>query len=244
MSSQVTRLELLIDVFDQVEQRALVLPTISRSDLVGSILQEFGELDFLGDNPDEYQLIKNADNTPLVDDKALNEQQLTNGQRLRFVEHQPPIPEGAHPPAKPIYLRDLRSGKVYKLHWVPAIIGRTDPDTNDNDRLAVNLESDQTGLRVSRRHASIVEEDGQFYVASLSQNPTSIQDSDGNTATISRRWKLQNGNIIHLDRSGISFKFIVREPTVVAAEPVVPEPVVSETKVENESTTVTEKAAG
>lgn len=211
MSSQVTRLELSIDVFDRLEQRALVLPTISRTDLVSSILQEFSELDFLGDSPNEYQLIKSADNMPLVDDKALNEQQLANGQRLRFVEHEPVIPEDAHAPTKSIYLRNLRSGKVYKLHWVPAIIGRIDPDASDNDQLAVNLEADQVGLRVSRRHASIVEEDGQFYVTSLSQNPTSIQDSDGNIATINRRWKLQNGNIIHLDRSGISFKFIVRE---------------------------------
>ena len=222
MSAQATRLELFIDVFDQPRQRALALPTISRNELVASILQEFREFDFLSDNPAQYQLLKADDNSPLSDEKPVGEQQVTKGQHLRFAEQDLPLPEGTTRPSLPIYLRDLGSGKVYKLHWLPAIIGRPDPDADatDNAQLAVDLESEQTGLRVSRRHASISEENGQFYVASLSQNPTSIQDSDGNTATIGRRWKLQNGNVIHLDRSGISFKFIVRQPVVAAVDAV------------------------
>lgn len=218
MSAQATRLELFIDVFDQPKQRALALPTITRNELVASILQEFREFDFLSDNPAQYQLLKADDNSPLLDEKPVGEQQVTKGQHLLFAEQELPLPEGTTRPSQPIYLRDLGSGKVYKLHWLPAIIGRPDADAADNAQLAVALEAEQTGLRVSRRHASITEENGQFYVASLSQNPTSIQDSDGNTATIGRRWKLQNGNVIHLERSGISFKFIVRQPVVAAVE--------------------------
>ena len=51
MSAQATRLELFIDVFDQPKQRALALPTVTRNELVASILQEFREFDFLSDNP-------------------------------------------------------------------------------------------------------------------------------------------------------------------------------------------------
>lgn len=219
MSAQATRLELFIDVFDQPRQRALTLPTLTSGELLTSILQEFREYDFLSDNPGEYQLIKIEDNSPLESGKAIGEQLQQKAPNLRFVEQEVAAPNGTVRPSQPIYLREQVSGKVYKLHWLPALIGRSDPDAADNERLAVNLDSAQAGLRVSRRHASITEENGQFYVTSLSQNPTSIL-IDGNTATISRRWPLQNGTVIHLDRSGISFKFIIRQPTVANNDPV------------------------
>ena len=208
MSNPSTRLNLYIDIFDQLKQHALALPTLSGRELVAEILKEFRELEFLSDDPTRYQLLKVEDHTPLLADKTLGEQ-LKDGQYLLFEEITPRLPDGATSPSQTLYLRESSTGKVFTLHWLPALIGRPHVDALDNDLLAVNLESFKTGMRVSRRHAQIIEEAGQFLVESLSQNPTTVEDSEGNRIP-SIHQRIQSGDQIHLERSGISFKCIIR----------------------------------
>jgi pSer/pThr/pTyr-binding forkhead associated (FHA) protein len=108
-------------------------------------------------------------------------------------------------------LREVVSGQVYKLHWLPAIIGRPDKNQLLDDRIAVDLESYKTGLRVSRRHAQIVEEDGRYFVESLSRNPTLLRSPDGSLEAVdSEKQPLQHDDVIQLERSNIALKFIVR----------------------------------
>ncbi|RME69677.1 MAG: FHA domain-containing protein [Chloroflexi bacterium] len=210
MSATPNRLELLVDVFEQKQQRALALPDLTPSQLVQAVLQEFRELEYLSDIPENYVLFKAEDKSQLVDDRPLQEQ-VAPGSRLVLVETRPTLPEGTRRPSQHLYLREQTSGKVYKLHWVPAIIGRPDPNQPHDDWIAVNLESYQTGLRVSRRHAMITETDGQYFVESMSRNPTLLKTPDGELIPVGEeKHPLNPGDTIVLERSSISLKFIVR----------------------------------
>jgi len=68
------RIEILIDIFDLAQQRALALPELTPPQFIKAILQEFTELEYLGNAPEEYQLQKAADKTPLDDEKPLQAQ--------------------------------------------------------------------------------------------------------------------------------------------------------------------------
>jgi hypothetical protein len=206
-----TRLELFIDVLEHTNQRALALATITPPELVAAIIDEFQELSYLARTPAAYQLVKAEDRSLLDNDRPLN-RQVAAKQRLILVEAEPPLPPGAQRPSRPIYLRD-QDGAVYKLHWLPAIIGRPDPAQPHNDLIAVNLAEHSQGQRVSRRQAQISEEQGRFYLESLSQNQTTLRPQQGAAASLSphTRLPLQHGDTIFLDLSQIALTFLVRE---------------------------------
>lgn len=211
MSGSQKRLELRVDVFEKTEQRALPLPTLTPPEFVEAILQEFRELEYLSDSPANYRLVKAADQSPLETEEKLD-QQLTPGERLALVEEETPLPTGTRRPTHPIYLREQVTGKVYKLHWLPAIVGRPDKNQALNDQVAVDLERYKTGLRVSRRHIQITEKDGQYFIHSLSRNPTALKDEEGNMTPVTEEKRpLHNGDVIHLERSNIALKFIIRQ---------------------------------
>ncbi|MCB0108628.1 MAG: hypothetical protein KDE53_22060, partial [Caldilineaceae bacterium] len=164
MATKEQRLELRIDVLDKENQRAQALPGLMPSKLIEAILQEFrGDLDYLGTTVDDYDLQVAASQSPLDYQKPLSEQ-LDEGERLTLIERTVPIPVGAQRLAQRVYLREQISGKVFKLNWVPAIIGRADRSLNDEHLLAVDLGELLRGSRVSRRHAQIVEDHGQLFL--------------------------------------------------------------------------------
>ena len=211
MAANPSRLELFVDIFEQKTQRALILPTLTPPEFVGAILQEFRELPYLSDSPDIYQLVRAGDRSPLSADGQLGKQ-VANKDRLALVEYELPLPQEARRPSRHIYLREDATGKVYKLQWLPAIIGRPDPDQPHDDWLAVDLATHERGLRVSRRHALITEENGMYFVQGLSQNQTTIRDiQSAATAINTNKHALHNGYTIYLDYSQIALKFIVRD---------------------------------
>lgn len=211
MSGGQARLDVRIDVFEKADQRALPLRELTPPQLVEAILQEFRELEYLSNSPADYQLVRADDRAPLNDEDELGHQ-VGEGGRLVMVETEHELPTGTERPARNIYLREQILGKVYRLAWLPAIIGRPDKNQPNNDQVAVNLESYSTGLRVSRRHAQITEKDGQYFIQGMSRNPSSIRDTVGNTIPVtSEKRPLENGDVIHLERSNITLKFIVRD---------------------------------
>lgn len=205
-----TRLDLRIDVFEKIEQRALALPNLTPPEIVEAILQEFRELEYLGNRPADYLLIKAKEKTPLENEDPL-QKQVANGEQLVLFEKELPIPAGTRRFSQPVYLREQASGRVYKLHWQPALIGRPDQSQPHNDWIAVNLETHPAGLRVSRRQARLTEEGGRYFIESLSNNPTSLKTGDGKTISVGTdKHPLRHGDVIYFERSNISLKFIVR----------------------------------
>ncbi|NJN66781.1 MAG: FHA domain-containing protein [Chloroflexaceae bacterium] len=65
---------------------------------------------------------------------------------------------------------------------------------------------------MSRRHAQITEERGQFYLEGLSQNPTMVEDAQGNRVPLhASKHRLHHGDRICLERSQITLKFLIRD---------------------------------
>lgn len=210
MSMAQPRLEVAIDVFEEKTRRASILPQLTAGELIEAIVQEFRSIVYLSDAPEGYSLVRAGSQTPLERTIPLG-QQLKPGERLVLVENEQPLPEGTQRPTTPAYLRDEASGTVYKLHWCPAIIGRPDKDLAHNERIAVNLAGHERGLRVSRRHAQITQQDGRFLIESLSSNLTVIKDAQGHEAPLTdRSVPLEHGQTIVLDKSQIALKFVVR----------------------------------
>lgn len=215
--SNAQRIELFIDIFEQPRQRAQALATLTPPGLIEAVLQEFAELPYLGDEPSRYQLYKAANQTPLHHDMPLTEQ-VNDGEHLLLREQEMPLPATTTRPSRRLYLREPISRKVFPIQWVPAIIGRGDPRQADNAQVAVDLEHFPTGLRVSRRHAVITEQDGQFYVTSLSDNATALKSANGTDGephpVAQEPVAIDVGQRIHLGRSGIDLQVIVRDGDV------------------------------
>jgi FHA domain len=76
------------------------------------------------------------------------------------------------------FLREDESGQVFEIQWQPAVIGR--PDANNptsGSMLAVNLGAFEGAKTVSRHHARITEQNGQFFLESMTDhNPTYLND--------------------------------------------------------------------
>jgi len=207
------RLELFINLPGQGRQRARALASITPAELVDAVLQEFrGELEYLSDSVADYRLVRAANHAPL-DDGAPLADQVGDGDDLALEERPREVPQGARPSSKPVYLREQATGIVFRLAWLPAIIGRPDDNLPDNEMLAVNLAPLVSGARVSRRHAQIVEDGGQLFVESLArQNPTIVRAAAGNETRVEDgRVPLSDGDVIYLERSKLALKVIVRE---------------------------------
>ena len=205
------RMTLYIDVFDEKKQEAEALSALTPSKLIKSILQEFSELEYLSESPDEYLLLQAESNTPLHDDKPIGIQ-LKNKEHLVMTEKEKSLPNGTNRPTNNIYLRDQVTGDVYKVRWLPAVIGRPDKSKSHDDWLSVNLEQHNMGLRVSRRHLQLTEENGRYFLTGTPRNPTLIKGVDGDRVSVTEKKRpLSNADIIHLERSNIDLKFIIRE---------------------------------
>ena len=217
MSSSQQRIEILVDVFAKKQQRAMALSSLTPPELVEAILQEFqGDLDYLGSTPGDYRLLRGSDRSPL-DEGVLIEQQVAKQEHLVLVEQEVPPPSGTRRPTRSVYVREQAGreegrNQVYKLHWLPAVIGRREKKATPGELVAVDLAAHPTGLRGSRRHAQITEEQGKFYVEGLSQNPTMVEDAQGNRTPLNAtKHLLHDGDRIYLERSQITLKFLIRE---------------------------------
>lgn len=209
MGASKDRLELKIDVLDRSAQRAMALAELTPAELIAATLQEFRDVEYLGIDVADYRLFDATTDQELNGAQPLNTQ-LGDGAHIRLVERERPVPSGGQRPNAAIYLRELTSGRVYRLHWLPAIVGRPDRNLRDNQLLAANLEMLPSGLRVSRRHAMIGEQDGQYFVQCLSGNPATLRRANGETSSLNTsRTPIGNGDVLYLERSEIALKFII-----------------------------------
>jgi hypothetical protein len=200
-------IEISIDVFDQLDQRAKVKKNLTVEVFVDEILREFDDLD--RKNPQSYGLFLKGNTHPLDLGKTL-EQLDIHGQDELVFRYARSLQRAALPERQNVFLIDDSTHKVFELHWSPAIIGR--PDSSDpahNELLAVNLEPYPEGRKASRRHAQITYEDGQYYLESLSDtNPTFI---NAEHKPISGKRRIQSSTSIIIGKGLFKFYFIVRD---------------------------------
>ena len=201
------RIDLIVDVFDQVGQQAQVLGRLTVHEFIQEIIQEFrDDFTFLDSfNPSFYELCLKEQGGSLDANKCIGTV-VESGASLLLREKAISMPEGAEPLSEMVYLRESQSERVFKLGWHPAIIGRPDKLAGNDSLLAVNLQEFANNLRVSRRHAQIMKENDQFYLESLSRNPIMI---NGEVLVDGQRRLLNPDDEILLENSNIMLKFSI-----------------------------------
>jgi hypothetical protein len=209
MSAEQSYKEIQIDLtLIDKPQRAKILPSLTPPELVQAIIAEFSAVPHLTPDPAAYRLVR-ADTGAVLDDESPILKQLGVQAACRLVEYSSTLPPGATPMGRRAYLREQSSGRIYRLPWQPAVIGRPDEKLTTNDLLAVNLVSDSAGMVVSRRHAQIVCDGRQIFIESLGQNPTRVSSAQSPPSELSGRRPLQDGDVIELVRSQIRLQVII-----------------------------------
>jgi hypothetical protein len=216
MDLSTERLRVTVDIFDKPNQQARPLAALTVREFIAAILAEFqGDFDQLGSDPSQYYLAKvdgtTGNHVALKATEPLATLEV-EGAHLLFCEAHMTAPVMTDTPGHAIYLREPSRGKVFPLQWLPALIGRPNHDEADAPPPAVDLSAYPTGLRVSRRHAQIVEQGGRYYVESLSPtNPLLVRDGAGNTVQVQEQKQLlQNGDLLILEHSEIQLQFLLR----------------------------------
>jgi pSer/pThr/pTyr-binding forkhead associated (FHA) protein len=94
------------------------------------------------------------------------------------------------------------------------MIGRRSENRPQNELVAVDLRSYPSGLRVSRRHVRLTEQNGVFFVENLSKSNNEVlllsQDQAAPTPVAADPVPIAPGDVIRLERSDIELKLIVR----------------------------------
>ncbi|MEW5988027.1 MAG: FHA domain-containing protein [Chloroflexota bacterium] len=199
--------ELSMDVFDEVGQVADVRLDLTVGELINEILREFKDLP--GDSPAGYALYLKGKDMPLAQDKTVKELGLRPATQLTFGYARQAVTTRRQPftAVKRAILQETTTGKRFLLTWQPAVIGRPSEDPTQSLMLAANVEPFPNSQRVSRRHAQITVQGGQYYLESLNpQNPTYINDE---AEPLQQPRLLQTGDLIRLGSSKIGLRFIL-----------------------------------
>ena len=160
--------------------------------------------------------LENSDQ-PLNAQSALNQSGVSDGFALIFARvvegtgTAQAIARGVHNPLsrkfKRVYLQEERALTQYDIAWQPALIGRKDRrDPSNNKLLAVDLEDNEDSPTVSRHHACLTENDGEFNIESLNaQNPAYLGDL---RLSPNHKYPLPIGSRIRVGRVMLTFYVI------------------------------------
>ena len=202
-------LELTFEIFDEQEQRASVRESLTVGNMIEEIIKEFDDLDT--GNLGSFALHLKGDDKPLEGSKRLSDHGIQDGDILIFNWSRGQLIQrrkGFSTRLKAV-LRDEGTGTLFPIEWQPAIIGRPDIDAAHNELLAANMEWLPNSRRVSRAHAQITEQGGDYYVEGLVTN--NVTYVNGRLVPAGQKMRLQSGDKVGLGLSKISLIFIVKQ---------------------------------
>lgn len=172
------------DQFDNPQQEASIRENLPVRTLVAETKQEFNL-------PEDglYTLRVQESGKVLELDKTLEQQGLKTGAALVLVKERraqirqqakvgSPAQRAALGGATRPFFREDSTGTMFDVKFQPAIIGRPDPTNPQSaEALAVNLAGFEGAKSVSRYHARLTEDRGQFYIESLADhNPAYLNE--------------------------------------------------------------------
>lgn len=111
-------------------------------------------------------------------------------------------------PFSRVYIRESRTLREFDLRAQPAVLGRRDlRDPSRNRLLAVDLEGMEPLPSVSRHHAAITEENGSFYIETLSEaNPLLL---NGQRLPLGQKRPLGAGDSVKMGDFVLNFFVVV-----------------------------------
>lgn len=194
-------IEISIDVFDRLGQRAKVRRSLTVERLIDEILKEFDDLNRA--ETEKYSLFVKGSESPLVRHQSLGALDIQPQDELVF--------RYAQASSRKIIQADERGfleneqGEHIEISWQPALIGRTSNDPEHNELLLVNLDAHEWGKLVSRRHAQILYINQKYYLEPLAENNAVFLNNE--ELPIHHRRELKDGDLICLSRARVELVF-------------------------------------
>lgn len=193
---------------DNVHQEASVRKNVSVRSLIEEIRREFSLLE------GNYTLSFKGSDKPLSPDQTMEQLGIQTGGELLFDRERRRLSQQIVMRGGQFYqtitgathaiLREESTGKLFEIEWQPAVIGR--PDNNNpstSDVLAVDLGDMPEARTVSRQHARIIEQGGQYLLEAVAaRNPTFLNDRE---LLRGERRMLQSGDKIRVGKIVLAF---------------------------------------
>jgi hypothetical protein len=193
---------------DNPQQEASVRANVTISTLIEETRQEFSLME------GTYTLSEAGEQQSLPLDQTIEQLGLQTGSELIFQRERNSISQhmiirGGHffqplGDASPAFLRETTSKKVFEIEWHPAIIGRPDAGNPASaDMLAVNLGEVQEAKTVSRQHARIMVQGGNYYLEPLAQQNATMLNDD--LIEFGEKRRLRNGDTVCVGKVELTF---------------------------------------
>ncbi len=198
-------IDVKIDVFDHLGQRARLRKSLTIRTLIEEILKEFE--DIAAEIPEKYAIYIEGMDRPLASASMLEQLDIQPHDTLIFKyawQNQ-----NDQQPLEPHQYAAMRddSGKIYSIKWQPALIGRPNNDSKHDANLAVNLQSHPKRQTVSRSHAQITFSSGHYYIQPLAENnPIFVEDKK---VAFGAHQEINNGDKISIGTKGLQITFFM-----------------------------------
>jgi len=200
-------IDVKIDVFENVGQRARVRRTLTARDLIQEILKEFDDIP--ADSPEKYAIYLKGDDRPLKADSNLVQLDIQPQDELVFDYIRQTL-RRMFKPEQAAWLREESTGRVFNLEWQPAVIGRPTNEADHNLTLAVNVQALPDGMTISRRHAQVTLSEGRYFIEALAENNPVLVN--GKEVPVNARREMKNGDKLVLGRNHLTFTFLTNKP--------------------------------
>lgn len=196
------RMSITSDLFvEKPQQNVEVLGNVPVKTVIYEILKEFGL-------KGAYGLWFKSTKQELDLNRTLVEQNVGMGAELEFGKRTTRFPAGANEITGKMrgYFRVDGDGRTFPLAWQPALIGRsTDPASAS--QLAVDLKDVDQTKSVSRQHAQVTEDRGEYFIQRLADNNQLVVDNR-QLARLSPA-ALKSGTVVKV--GNLSMTFILEE---------------------------------
>jgi hypothetical protein len=196
------------DLFDEAQEASV------RENLAVRLLIEETIKEFNLSEEALYSLRQKGSGKSLDPDKSLEQQGITSGAELVFTrDRRAPVRDvvvggGASrvmllAQRRPVLIEES-TRRTFEILFQPAIIGRPDHTNPASiEMLAVNLEPFEGAKSVSRYHARLTEEGGNYYLESLAEhNPAYL---NGSMVRMGEKRRLENNDRIRVGQITLTF---------------------------------------
>jgi pSer/pThr/pTyr-binding forkhead associated (FHA) protein len=215
-------IDVKIDVFEHIGQRARLRRSLTVHSLIEEILREFD--DIAADSPEKYAIYLKGFDHPLKPVGTLAELDIQPQDELVFDYVRQTIRQMLDV-RNYATLREEGTGKEFDIQWQPAVIGRPSTDVDHNIILAVNVYLLPDGKTISRRHAQITFAEGRYFIEPLAeQNPMFL---NGRELPVHGKREIRNNDKLSFGNNKLTMTFLTQNQQVsraAAREPVIQTP--------------------
>lgn len=192
------RMSISSDLFvEKPQQNVEVLGSVPVKTVIYEVMKEFSL-------KGSYALWWKNNKQELDLNRTLADQHVTMGAELEFGQRALRFPAGSTQITGTMrgYFRAEGDGRTFPLAWQPALIGRS-TDAASASQLAVDLKDIDQTKTVSRQHAQVTENNGEYLIQRLADNNQLVVD--GRQLARLSPVGLKNGSVVKVGNLTLAF---------------------------------------